>query len=302
MAASYAIGSSTAIGLIVPEGRGRNDGVVEFNVQRNNLKMSRRAAIDRATHYLDSGVFRALLSRLVAIQSESQNAECKEQNADYLDDLQRMLEELGFECRLLIAADARFLYAERIESRELLTVLGYGHGDVVRGQDGCWTGGMSPWVLAEANGRWYGRGTADNKGQHAINITSLRAVLETRGRLAFNAKFLIEMGEEIDSPGLRELCTTHGDLFRADLFVASDGPRLSEHQPTIFLGSRGCITFDISITAREGAHHSGNWGGLLSDPAVQLAHALAAIVSSTGRILIPAWVPTELPESVRRVL
>ena len=302
MAASHhAIGSSKAIGHIVPEGSGRNDGVVEFVVQRD-LKMSRRAAIDRATNYLDSGVFRALLSRLVAIQSESQNAECKKQNADYLDELQHMLEELDFECRLLTAADARFLYAERIESRELLTVLGYGHGDVVRGLDGCWTGGMSPWILAEANGRWYGRGTADNKGQHAINMTSLRAVLETRGRLGFNAKFLIEMGEEIDSPGLRELCTMHGDLFRADLFVASDGPRLSEHRPTIFLGSRGCITFDISITAREGAHHSGNWGGLLSDPAVQLAHVLAAIVSSTGRILIPEWVPTELPESVRRVL
>jgi acetylornithine deacetylase/succinyl-diaminopimelate desuccinylase-like protein len=84
--------------------------------------------------------------------------------------------------------------------------------------------------------------------------------------------------------------------------MASDGPRLSEHRPTIFLGSRGCVTFDISIKARESAYHSGNWGGLLSDPAIQLAHALATIVSPTGRILIPEWLPSGLPESVRPVL
>ena len=173
MAASHhAIGSSKSISHAAPERSERNDGVVEFVVQRNNLKMSRRAAIDRATNYLDSGVFRALLSRLVAIQSESQNAECKEQNADYLDDLQRMLEELGFDCRVLTAADARFLYAERIESRELLTVLGYGHGDVVRGLDGCWTGGMSPWILAEANGRWIGLFKVSRDG-----LAKLKAVL-----------------------------------------------------------------------------------------------------------------------------
>jgi len=76
MAASHhAIGSSKSISHVAPERGERNDGVVEFVVQRNNLKMSRRAAIDRATNYLDSGVFRDLLSRLVATQSESQNAE-----------------------------------------------------------------------------------------------------------------------------------------------------------------------------------------------------------------------------------
>jgi len=264
--------------------------------------MSRQAAINRATDHLDSGAFQAVLARLVAVQSESQNTERKAEIVEYLHELRRILEDLGFACRLLNSVGARFLYAERIEAPKLLTVLGYGHGDVVRGLDGGWTGGMSPWTLAEKDGRWYGRGTADNKGPHAINLASLRAVLETRGRLGFNAKCLIEMGEEIDSPGLRELCTTQKDLFRADLFVASDGPRLSEHRPTIFLGSRGSLTFDISIVAREGAHHSGNWGGLLSDPAIQLAHALATVVTSTGRILVPEWVPTELPASVRRAL
>ncbi|WFU23259.1 M20 family metallopeptidase [Bradyrhizobium sp. CB1717] len=264
--------------------------------------MSRNAAISRARSHLDSGDFETVLSRLVAIPSESQNPKRKPQLAEYLDQLRCMLEEFGCGCQVLAAAGAQFLYAERIEDPSLLTVLGYGHGDVVRGMDGSWAAGRSPWHLTKLNDRWYGRGVADNKGQHVINIAGLRAVLETRGRLGFNLKYLIEMGEEVDSPGLRELCTTHKKLLCADIFVASDGPRLSEDRPTVFLGSRGCVTFDISINARQSPYHSGNWGGLLSDPAIQIAHALATIVSPTGRILIPEWLPSELPDAVRRVL
>ena len=142
----------------------------------------------------------------------------------------------------------------------------------------------------------------DNKGQHSIGIAALQAVLETRGNLGFNAKYLIEMGEEVGSPGLRELSTTREDLFRADVLIASDGPRLSADRPTVFLGSRGCVTFDMRIEARRGSHHSGNWGGLLSDPAIQLAHAIASIVQPTGKIRVPEWLPRDIPENVRRIL
>ena len=104
------------------------------------------------------------------------------------------------------------------------------------------------------------------------------------------------------SPGLRELCAENTELFKADLMLASDGPRLSAQRPTVFLGSRGCLNIDMTIESRAGAHHSGNWGGLISNPGIQLAHAIASIVSPTGQIRIPEWVPTELPPAVRRAL
>jgi hypothetical protein len=67
----------------------------------------------------------------------------------------------------------------------------------------------------------------------------------------------------------------------------------------MFLGARGGFGFDLWIDAREGGHHSGNWGGLLSNPAIQLAHAIASI-GPTGQIRIPEWVPPkELPAGVR---
>ncbi|WP_460451172.1 M20 family metallopeptidase [Alsobacter sp. SYSU BS001988] len=267
--------------------------------------MSRQDAVARAERYFTSGGFKADLARLVAMPTESQNPERADILVAYVEkEMRPLLEGLGFTCTTLThkAAKGPFLYAERIEDPALPTVLGYGHGDVIRGLDKDWSEGLSPWTLTEVGDRWYGRGVVDNKGQHIINIEALRAVLETRGKLGFNAKYLIEMGEEMGSPGLRDLCAEQKDLLKADMLIASDGPRLNAERPTIFLGSRGGVTFDMTIDAREGGHHSGNWGGILSDPAIQLAHAISTIVSPTGQIRIHEWTPKELPASVRRVL
>ena len=115
-------------------------------------------------------------------------------------------------------------------------------------------------------------------------------------------KWLIEMGEETGSPGLRELCGQHRNLFTADVLIASDGPRLSADRPTISLGSRGAFPIDLWIEARDTGHHSGNWGGLLSSPSIQLVNALSSIVSQTGQVLIPDWLPRDIPGPVRRLL
>lgn len=267
--------------------------------------MTRAQAVAHAERHFDSGAFKDVLARRIAVPTESQNPERAPALAEYLDgEMRPAFEAMGFSCYTLTHPKARapFLLAERIEGDGLPTVLGYGHGDVIRGLEPEWMEGLSPWRLSERDGRWYGRGIADNKGQHSINMQGLASVLHTRGRLGFNAKYLIEMGEETGSPGLRELCEAHRARLRADLLIASDGPRLRAERPTVFLGSRGSINFDLTIEARAGGHHSGNWGGLISNPGIQLAHAIACIVSRTGQIRIREWVPTELPDGVRRAL
>ncbi|OZI35687.1 hypothetical protein CEG14_11530 [Bordetella genomosp. 1] len=267
--------------------------------------MSRDLALENAAHRFDSGDFGRLLARRIAIPTESQNPDRGAELARYLaDEIEPAFAAMGFTCRTLTHPKARapFLLAERIEDPALPTVLGYGHGDVIRGLEPEWHAGLSPWAMTERDGRWYGRGIADNKSQHSINMEALRLVLETRGKLGFNAKYLIEMGEETGSPGLRELCEAERDALRADLLIASDGPRLAPGRPTVFLGARGSLNFDLTIEARAGGHHSGNWGGLISNPGIQLAHAIATLVSPTGQIRVPEWVPRELPESVRRAL
>jgi acetylornithine deacetylase/succinyl-diaminopimelate desuccinylase-like protein len=267
--------------------------------------MSRDAAIAAAERYFDEGGFARDLARRVAIPSESQSAEGQGALRVYLEDEMRpTLEALGFACRLLPnpTAGGPFLIAERAETVNAPTVLGYAHGDVIRGLDGQWREGLSPWRLAERGERLYGRGTADNKGQHTINLGALAAVLATRGRLGFNTKLLIETGEEVGSPGLREICAAERTQLAADLFLASDGPRVAPERPTLFLGARGIVDFTLEVALREGAHHSGNWGGLLANPGIILAHAIASIVSARGAIRVREWVPQSLPNSVRAAL
>ena len=78
-------------------------------------------------------------------------------------------------------------------------------------------------------------GVADNKGQHTVNIGALGEVLATRGELGFNAKYLIEMGEEIGSPGLRELCERHKHRFAADIFWLRTAPDSTLSESRYFL-------------------------------------------------------------------
>ena len=150
--------------------------------------------------------------------------------------------QLGFSTRLIKSPTGKspYLLAEYRESASAPTVLMYGHGDVVDGMVGEWRDNLDPWRTTVVGNRVYGRGTADNKGQHSINLSALGAVREARGgRLGFNVKFIVETGEEIGSPDLREVCESLREELKADVFLASDGPRLAADRPTIFLGCRG---------------------------------------------------------------
>lgn len=266
----------------------------------------RSAAIANATAWFDGGGLFDELSRRVGVRTESQNRDSADALARYLtDEIRPAAERLGFRAEIWdnpVAGAPPFLFAERIEDPALPTVLTYGHGDVIGGFDKQWSEGRSPWKLEQAGDRWYGRGSADNKGQHTINLAALGQVLAARGKLGFNAKLLLEMGEEVGSPGLKQTCQQRTRTLRSDVLIASDGPRLRSDLPTIFLGSRGAFNFDLVIELREGAHHSGNWGGLLANPGIVLANAIASMVDARGRILVAGLTPSRIPTSVRRAL
>ena len=265
--------------------------------------MTRTDTIAGALSWFDSGAFLRELDQRIAIHTESQEPAQAPALAAYLDDeMMPALERLGFTSRIVPNPDPAFgpfLIATRHEHADLPTVFTYGHGDVIRGYDSQWRAGLGPWRITVEGERWYGRGTADNKGQHSINLAALAQVLQARGgRLGFNVKLLIEMGEETGSPGLRELAKSLRDELAADVLLASDGPRLSASQPTVFLGSRGLVDFDLVVDLREGGHHSGNWGGLLRNPATVLANAIASLITSNGRILVDGLRPPPVPEAV----
>ncbi|MEM7774214.1 MAG: M20/M25/M40 family metallo-hydrolase [Pseudomonadota bacterium] len=269
--------------------------------------MSKQDALSHAMAYYDDrdGGYFADLGKLVRVPTESQHAAGLTHLAAYLaDPMQPMFEQMGFTCQVFenpFADAGPVLLASRIEDPDRPTLLCYGHGDVVLGMDGQWDNGMDPWALTFEGDRVYGRGTADNKGQHLTQLAALRSVLATRGSLGFNSKFCIEMGEENGSKGFREILAQNRDSFSCDAFFSSDGPRSHVTKPNLTLGNRGGCHFDLVCDLRDGAHHSGNWGGVLANPGLVLAHALATITTPKGQILVDAWRPP-LPDWVRDAL
>ncbi len=269
--------------------------------------MNRTHCLELADQYFSSGKFLSDLTRRVSFETVAEGPDSHPALLRYLqDEITPALSRMGFECTVIantLKDGPPMLLAKRIEDPSLPTVLTYGHGDVVSGQTHAWREGLKPWTLTREQDRWYGRGCADNKGQHSINLAGLQSAIEARkGKLGYNVTVLLEMGEEVGSPGLRETCEAHADQLKAQLFIASDGPRLHAAIPTLFLGSRGAANFTLRMRARDRAFHSGNWGGALLNPAIVLSHALASLVDARGRLMVDELRPARLDPSVRRIL
>ena len=209
---------------------------------------SRDGAIARALDDFDGNGFRTRLADLVAIPSTSQDPGHEADLRRYLAaSIQPWLERMDFSVEIHPNPETGvgpILMAERLEGPDRPTVLTYGHGDTVRGLEDQWRSGLKPWCLTEEDDRWYGRGTADNKGQHALNLAALEAVLAERGRQAgFNLKLILETSEERGSTGLRAFVAAKADRLAADVLIASDGPRVMPEVPTIATGTRGHVSF-----------------------------------------------------------
>lgn len=264
----------------------------------------REALVNAAKIYINEGKYEDELAKHIQHKSESQNDDHHSHLKSYLREaLQPLFTSMGFTIKEYTTASKNiFLVCRRIEHQDNVTILSYGHGDVTLGQSDEWTFGEGPYQLFNDGEKLFGRGTADNKGQLLINLLALKLVLEKRGKLGFNSIWIIEMGEEIGSPGLEQFCIEYAETLMADVLIASDGPRLKHDVPLIFLGARGSLNFELAINLRKSAYHSGNAGGILSDPSIILAHAIAAITDNRGQICIPAWRPNSLTKNIKHML
>lgn len=266
----------------------------------------RDTAIGCAKATISDGSFLKTLEERIAIRSESQDPAQRPAIMHYLQaQIIPQLERMGFTHQIHenpLPHGAPILTAARIEAEDLETVLFYGHGDVQPGREEKWRDGLSPWQLKVEGERVYGRGTADNKGQHSMVLAALETVLATRGRLGFNAKFFLEMSEEIGSPGIGEFVDAHRALLAADCFIGCDGPRSVPDLPALRLGSRGYKAFSLNVDLRDGSRHSGHWGGILKDAGLILAQALSSLADRNGKILVADWLPNSVDPRARKLL
>jgi acetylornithine deacetylase/succinyl-diaminopimelate desuccinylase-like protein len=199
-----------------------------------------------------------------------------------------MLEQAGFAVRLMPTAAHPIIYAEWLGAPGRPTILIYGHYDVQPPEPlDEWL--SPPFEPTVRNGKLFGRGAGDNKGQIFAQIAAARTWLEVTGKLPVNVKFLIEGEEETGSPHLASFVAAHRDLLAADLVYTSDGPVHDDAYPQVVYGVRGLLY--IELRARGASHdlHSGNWGGLVPNPAWTLVQLLSTMRDAAGRVTIDGF-------------
>ncbi|MFQ6086933.1 MAG: M20/M25/M40 family metallo-hydrolase, partial [Candidatus Bathyarchaeia archaeon] len=110
------------------------------------------------------------------------------------------------------------VYGEVKSRSSQKTLLFYNHYDVQPPEP------LEEWICDPysgeiRDGKIYGRGVSDNKGNIVSRLKAVQAFLETTGDVPVNIKFVVEGEEEIGSPHLAPVIQKHKDLFSADAAI-----------------------------------------------------------------------------------
>ena len=164
------------------------------------------------------------------------------------------------------------------------TVLLYCHYDVQPPLDPTGTAWKSPpFELTERDGRWYGRGASDCKGNIVAHLTALRAL---RDDLHLGVKLIAEGSEEQGTGGLEAFVPAHADLLRADAIVVADTGNFVDGVPTFTTSLRGLANVVVTVSTLQNAMHSGMFGGPAPDALQALIHMLATLRDARGNTTI----------------
>ncbi|KHJ70541.1 MULTISPECIES: dipeptidase [Rhodococcus] len=164
------------------------------------------------------------------------------------------------------------------------TVLLYSHYDVQPpGDESLWR--SEPFTLTERDGRWYGRGAADCKGNVVMHLLALRALCAD-GPLPVGVRIVVEGSEEMGGAGLDHLVAERPEMFDADLIVIGDSGNAEVGRPTLTTTLRGIANVDVHIETLKGEIHSGMYGGAAPDALAALIHLLGTLRDEHGNTVV----------------
>jgi acetylornithine deacetylase/succinyl-diaminopimelate desuccinylase-like protein len=142
------------------------------------------------------------------------------------------------------------------------------------------------------------RGSSDDKGQLMVSIAAADVLLHTTGTLPANLKFLIEGEEENGGEVVNAYLHSHDERLHADVAQIADGAMFAAGVPTIDTGLRGTVYTEITARGAASDLHSGVYGGIAPNPLNALAHVIASLKNTDGRIQIPGFYDAvEMPRS-----
>ncbi|RDW19861.1 dipeptidase [Oceanobacillus chungangensis] len=222
-----------------------------------------------------------------SVSTDSANKKDVEAAADFIV---TYLNDIGFEnVEKQETAGHPLVYAEYNQAGpEAPTVLFYGHYDVQPADP------LNEWISDPfqpevRDGRIYGRGTSDDKGQVFMHLAVFEAYMKTEGKLPLNVKVCIEGEEEIGSENLYGILHDKKEQFKADFAVISDSGMAETNQPTILYGLKGFTGIEITVTGPDHDLHSGMYGGAIRNPIMALNHILASMKNEDEVITVDGF-------------
>ncbi|OGL69044.1 MAG: hypothetical protein A3J27_05330 [Candidatus Tectomicrobia bacterium RIFCSPLOWO2_12_FULL_69_37] len=227
-----------------------------------------------------------------------------------LDDCARHLvgamKEIGLDARAMPMGGADnppLVYGRLDAPGARRTLFIYGHFDVQPPEPlDAWD--TPPFEPTLKDGRMYGRGTGDNKGQFLAHLKAVEALQRSGRGVPVNLRILLDPQEEIGSPMLEAFVTSHADLFRADFGYNADGNAAEGNVPLLSFGNRGSCYVEVRVRTARRDVHSGQFGGPMPNAAWRLVEFLQTLRDASGRPAIEGFFENVLPptEADRRAL
>jgi len=196
------------------------------------------------------------------------------------------LGKIGFEAKQYPTGGQPVVYAER-SGKSPKRLAFYNHYDVQPAEPlELWQG--DPWSGEVRDGRIWGRGVADNKGNLAARIAAIDAVQKIRGELPLTVKFIVEGEEEISSVHIEDFTHAHPDLVAADGMIWEFGGRDHAGNQQLYLGLKGICYVELHAKGAVADQHS-SIASSVPNPAWRLTWALATLKGPDERVLIPGF-------------
>ncbi|MDX2005089.1 MAG: M20/M25/M40 family metallo-hydrolase [Meiothermus sp.] len=229
---------------------------------------------------------RVTLERLVSLPTVSAEGRALPETAALVREL---LEELGLVTELHPTAGAPVVFAHNtpIRGGGAKTVLFYNHYDV-QPADPLELWESDPFTLTERDGKLYGRGSTDDKGEITARLAALRWIKEERGEIPFGVKFCIEGEEEVGSPNLGRYVEEYKQSLKADAVLWEAGGVTAEGDPAIYCGLKGIVGLELRCKIAAFDLHSAN-GAIVQNPLYRLAAAVASLRDKDGRVLVKGF-------------
>jgi acetylornithine deacetylase/succinyl-diaminopimelate desuccinylase-like protein len=241
----------------------------------------------RVSDYIheNQGSFVKDIIQLATHPSVSARKEGIEECADLV---RLMVEEIGGNAKMLkLPGAAPIVYGEVRSSKSNKTVLFYNHYDV-QPEDPLELWASPPFKPEVRDGRLYGRGVSDDKGELVSRLKLIESYVKVNGEPPCNVKFCFEGEEETGSAHLEEYVAKDPDLFKADAVIWEYGKIDREGRPVVGLGVKGMIYLEMTVRALSRDAHS-MYAAALPSAVWRLTRLLGLIKDSHDRILIPGW-------------